>query len=680
MKTGLYPRLAAEGMKKNGRLYFPYLITCILMAAMFYIIHFLGFSGVMTGMAGGGTAATMLQTGVYVIAVFSTVFLFYTESTLIKGRKKEFGLYSILGMNKSNIGKILLWETLITWAVTSVCGLAAGIGLSKIAELGFTKMIEVPTRYSFSVCGSSVVCTAGVFAVIFLLIYLNSMRQIRFASPTALIKSDKAGEKPPRANWAVGITGLLFLGFGYYLALKIEQPISALMWFFIAVLLVILGTYLTLIAGSVILCRLLQKNEKYYYRADHFVSISNMMYRMRRNGAGLASICILMTMILVILSSTSALYTGSEECLDMRYPNEIGAFACKYGYDESLPMLGERLDSVLKSAAEQSGAEITNNCTYSEYSISGYYENGRLEINLNSLTDMAFIDYDKVAQIMFIDVDDYNRVFGHDVSVGEGQAFVGTAKNITIGDLITVGDVDFEVTGRFDDAVTEIDPMAGGAASPTVYMLVDDVDSVALNYVEYKDYNGEPMLAWFWNCRFDTGLDTDGQIALADQLDRLLGSELEGHGFSNFYCESHEAERGDFIGTFGGLFFLGILLSIIFLVSCVMIIYYKQISEGFEDQARFGIMKKVGMTDEDIRKSINSQMLTIFMIPIIFAGIHLLVVLPIVNKLLMLFSLFNFPRLLLCAGVCLLMCGVFYGIIYKLTSNAYCKIVCVFVN
>ena len=675
MKSGLYPKLAVSGMRKNGRLYVPYMISCILMVAMFYILHFLGFSGVMKGMPGGSTATDMLGMGSYIMAFFSTIFLFYTQSTLIKGRKKEFGLYNILGMNKRNIGKVIFWESAITGTVSIALGLLSGIGLSKLAELGFTKLIAVPTRYEFSISGSSVVTTLILFTVIFFFIYLNTVRQIRFANPTQLISAGKAGEKPPKANWVIGILGLIILGSGYALALKIKQPISALMWFFVAVILIIIGTYLVLIAGSVIMCKLLQKNKKYYYKTNHFVSVSSMAYRMKRNGASLASICILLTMILVMLSSTTALYTGSEQCLNARYPNEIGAFACKYGYDENLPSLGERLDEILKTTAEENGATVMNNCTYYVYSISGYFENDRLEVNLNSLTDMAFIDYDKVAQIQFLDVDDYNRVFGHNVKVNPGEAIVGTAKNISIGNEVDIGGVSFKVADRFDDKVKEIDSLAAGAASPTIYMIVDDVEAVARNYIQYKDYNGEPMLAWFWYCRFDTGLNEDGQIALAETLSQKIKEELTGKGFSNYYCESHEAERGDFVSTFGGLFFLGILLSIIFLVSCVVIIYYKQISEGFEDQARFGIMQKVGMNSDEIKKSVNSQMLTVFMIPVIFACIHLAVVLPIVDKLLMLFGLFNMPLLLACAGVCVLACGIFYAVTYKLTSNAYCKIV-----
>ncbi len=675
MRIGFYPKLAADSMRKNGKLYGPYFLTCILMVAVYYIMHFLGYSGVMNGMAGAGTATNMMQMGTYIMTIFALFFLFYTQSTLIKGRKKEFGLYSILGMSKVNLAYVLFCETLITWVIALAGGLVSGIGLSKLAELGFTRMIAVPTRYSFEVSMSSVMMAVITFSIIFILIFLNSLRQIQFATPIELVRADKAGEKPPKANYVLGIIGLLFLGSGYFLALRIKQPMAALLWFFVAVILVIIGTYILMVAGSVMLCSLLKKNKNYYYQTKHFVSVSSMAYRMKRNGAGLASICVLLTAVLVMLSSTSALFTGSEQCLNTRYPNEIGAFACKYGYDKGLKDLGVKLDEDLKHVAIEHGAEIKNNQTFYEYSISGYFEHSKLDVNLNSKSNLAFIDYDKVAQILFIDVEDYNRVFGHKENVEPGQALVGTAKPIEIDNEITIGEMTFDVIGRIDQQIEEIDPSAKISASPGVFVIVNDVQEVATHFTQYKDFNGEPMLAWFWHCRFDTGLDVDGQIALATALDQKMKEELTNLHFDNSYCESHEAERDDFVSTFGGLFFLGILLSIIFLVSCVIIIYYKQVSEAFEDKARFEIMQKVGMTKEEIKASINSQMFTVFLIPIAFACLHLAVVLPLIHKLLMLFGLYNIPLLCITAAVCACICGIFYGVVYKMTSKAYYQIV-----
>ncbi len=675
MRSGLYPKIAAEGVKKNGKLYIPYFVTCIMMVAVFYIMHFLGYSGVLDNIAGGATATQMLQMGSGIMAIFGTIFMFYTQSTLIKGRKKEFGLYSILGMNRRNIGKIIFYETVITWTISILGGLVGGIGLSKLAELGFTRMIGAKIDYSFNISWNSAGTAILLYTGIFFLIYLNALRQIRFSSAVELVKADRAGEKPPKSNWAVGLLGILFLGAGYYLALKIEQPISALMWFFVAVILVILGTYLVLIAGSVILCRLLQKNTKYYYKAEHFVSVSSMAFRMKRNGAGLASICILLTMILVMLSSTSALFINSDKILSLRYPNEIGAFACKYGYDTALDDLGDRLDDRIFEVAEKDGGTLTDNKTYSVYSISGYFENNKLDVILDFSTPMSFIDYDNVAQVQFMDVDVYNRVFDHNEVVAPGDAIVGCVSDVDIGDTLTVGDLKFNVKGRIDDRLEEIDPAVEIEVSPTIYVIVNDVNEVASCFTDYLDFNGIPMLAWFWYCRFDTGLTSSEQIKLSDDINQVLYEELEPLEFDNYYCDSHAAERGSFLSTFGGLFFLGILLSLIFLVCCVLIIYYKQISEGFEDRSRFEIMQKVGMTKKDIKKSINSQMLTVFMVPIILACVHLAVVLPIVHKLLILFGLNDIPSLIMSACICVLAFGSFYALIYKFTSNEYYRIV-----
>lgn len=675
MKNGLYAKLAFGSIRRNGTLYLPYFATCILMVSVFYIMHFLGYSDIMKGMPGGSTAIEMMRMGTWIMTFFSVIFLFYTQSTLIRNRKKEFGLYSILGMNKWNLGRILFFDTLMTWMVSIAAGLGAGIGLSKLAQLGFSRMVHTAASYGFKIPGASVGWTMLIFSAIFLALYLNSVRQIRFSTAIELVRADQAGEKPPKSNWLAGILGLIILGAGYGIALKIQQPLAALLYFFAAVLLVMIGTYLLMIAGSVLFCRMLQKNKAYYYQTKHFVSVSSMVYRMKRNGAGLASICILLTAVLVMLSSTSALYFNADKCLTVRYPNEIGAFACRYGYDEGLSVLGERLDNELKNAAEEYGAEIADNKTYSEYSVSGYFKDGKLDITLNSKSNLAFIDYDKVVQVLFLDVEEYNRVFGYSETVAPGEALVGTTGKLATDSVITVGEVPFRVAGRIDDRVEEINAAAAGSVSPSIYMIVGDVQEVASHYIKYQDYDGEPMLAWFWHSNFNTGLDEGGQIALADTLQEKMRAELDQLHFNNFYCESHAGQRDDFVSTFGGLFFLGIMLSIVFLVSCVIIIYYKQVSEGFEDKSRFAIMQKVGMTETDIRKSINSQMLTVFFVPIGFACLHLIAVLPIIHKLLMLFGLFDTGALVQTAAVCVLLCMLLYIVIYRLTSRTYYRIV-----
>ena len=472
----------------------------------------------------------------------------------------------------------------------------------------------------------------------------------------------------------MGILGLAFLAAGYIIALKIEQPLSALAWFFIAVILVIIGTYLTLITGSVLLCRILQKNKNYYYKTSHFVSVSSMAYRMKRNGASLASICILLTMVLVMMSSTFALYVNREDTIRHHYPRQINASARRYGYDASYREIAEYLKSGITAETEGYGAELSNVIVYYDYDMVGYYQDGKLDLEINPMENFTTINYDNVAEAVFMDIDDYNTLTGDNASVAAGEALVGVSSSLDIGEALAVGDETFKVSGRIDDKMQYLNPDMVNVITAIV-IVVDDVDEVASRYADVTDFTGESMLSWNWRYEFDTNLDAEHQLELTGIINQFLKTELENMTHVSKYVASQEEQRSDFIMTFGGLFFLGILLSIIFLVSCVLIIYYKQISEGLEDQSRFDIMQKVGMTKENIKKSINSQMLTVFLIPIVVACMHLAAVLPIVHKLLMLFGHNNWPLLLISAGVCALVCGVFYAATYKITSNAYYKIV-----
>lgn len=323
MKTGFYPRLALDGIRKNKKLYIPYILTGMCMVMMYYVIMFLQFSKNIRSAVESVTVTTVLALGSWVIAIFSCIFLFYTNSFLMKRRKKEFGLYNILGMDKNNLGKIIFWETAVIWAITLVGGLGLGIAFSKLAELAMLSVLQLETNYSFTISSQGLGMSAIIFSVIYLLLLLNSIRQIRHSAAVSLIKSENTGEKPPKANWLFGIAGIVLLAVAYYIAVTIKEPIQAITLFFVAVIMVIVATYLIMISGSVLFCRILQRKKSYYYKPNHFVSVSSMTYRMRRNGAGLASICVLATMVLVMLSSTASLYFGAEDAIVSRYPRDI---------------------------------------------------------------------------------------------------------------------------------------------------------------------------------------------------------------------------------------------------------------------------------------------------------------------------------------------------------------------
>lgn len=323
MRTGFYPKLAWTGIYKNRQVYFPYLLTCIGMVMMYYIISYLSVSESLDTMYGGDVMGQILGLGCGVLAVFALIFLFYTNSFLIRRRKKEFGLYNILGMGKKNLVRIQVWESVIIAVIALCTGIICGIAVSKLAELVVVNVIHADISFAFSIPAAAVASTLKVFAIIFLLIFISSILQIHVANPIELLRSENAGEKRPKANWLLAVLGIVLLGVAYYVAVTIKDPVDALLWFFVAVIMVIGATYMLFIAGSVVICYLLQKNKRYYYKTRHFVSVSSMMYRMKRNGAGLASICILSTMVLVMVSSTTCLYIGIEDSLDQRYVRDM---------------------------------------------------------------------------------------------------------------------------------------------------------------------------------------------------------------------------------------------------------------------------------------------------------------------------------------------------------------------
>ena len=348
----LYFRLAAGGIRRNSRLYVPYIMTCSLMVMMYYITDALSGDEMLRAMAGGYIMHELIVIGKVVMALFAAIFLFYTNSFLIKSRMREFGLYNILGMGKNGIARVMTWETLMVYVISMVFGLGAGILFSKLAELLAVKIVQGDAAYQFSVSGPAAAASLLVFAVIFLLIFLNVLRQVFFSKPVELLRSENSGEKPPKANWFAAVLGALMLGLAYFMSVTIEEPLSAILAFMAAVLLVIAATYLLFVAGSVVLCRVLQKNKGYYYKTNHFISVSQMSYRMRKNGAGLASICILSTMVLVTLSTTICLYTGEEQILRQRYPRDMVTMT--YGLpEEDIPAFRESVGALAEKHGER---------------------------------------------------------------------------------------------------------------------------------------------------------------------------------------------------------------------------------------------------------------------------------------------------------------------------------------
>lgn len=662
MKSGFYPRLAFDGIRKNKRMYLPYILTCVGMVMMYYIIAFLQRSEAVSQMHGANTAQLIIGLGEGVIAVFACIFLFYTNSFLIRRRKKEFGLYNILGMGKRNIGFILFWEAVIISGISLAAGLAAGIAFSKLAELVLVNIMQGNVTYTLSVSGEAVLKTAAVFSVIFTLLFLNTLRQIRFSSTISLIRSENMGEKPPRGNLAIGILGVVILAAAYAVAVSIEDPLSAMVLFFVAVIMVIVGTYMTMTAGSVLFCRLLQKRRNYYYKANHFVSVSSMAYRMKRNGAGLASICVLATMVLVMISSTAAMYFGSEESLNIRYPYDIGA---GFYFEDSASMSDESIAdirSMVDAVAKEHGITPQVLRDYRKAEFTGMLDGGRVIADMSRVGEIS----SDVFEFKIVPLKDYNAVTGAGETLSENQAMICTYRTEYTGDSIALGGKKFSIKKRLDDFFGSDAAME---VVPTVVIIVPELSS-ATEQIEEKVF---PR----WIYEFDTGAEADMQLELYDDLrETMADMEARGEGgYDMFYVESREDGRSDYYALFGGIFYLGILLSIVFVFATVLIIYYKQVSEGYEDQSRFEIMQKVGMTKREIRKSINSQLLTVFFLPLLGAGIHLAFAFPMVRALLLLFNLNNVTLFAAATAVSFLVFAIFYTAVYRITSNAYYSIV-----
>ena len=680
MKLAFYPKLAVDGIRKNKRLYFPYILTCVGMVMMYYVIHYLAAMPVLTSMSGGRTTAQMLGFGSWIVALFALLFLFYTNSFLMRRRKKEFGLYNILGMGKGNLGRMLLWETVILFAVSMVFGLLGGIAFSKLAELVLIRILNGNVSYDFTVNMEAISDTFMIFVPIFGLIFLKCLVELRHMSAITLLRSENVGEKPPRANYLLGIGGILILAGAYYIAVTIESPLMALSLFFVAVAMVIVATYLIFISGSVMLCRLLQKNKRYYYQKNHFVSVSSMAYRMKRNGAGLASICILSTMVLVMMLGCASLYFGAEDSLNTRYPNDISVGADYLPDDGKEGYSQEKVETFLEeihTVMDDFGVTPINEQRYLHTTVAGLLRDGTLTVDHEAVDSITLDVYDDVCNVIFVPLADYNRCMNANETLEENQVLLHCIRRSYDDPVIAMADgTVWQVKKQVADIMGSGD--AAMEVIPSVFIVVRDLKPVIHSL---SNELGEDYAKLYCRQRlsysFDTDLPAAEEIALCDTIGmRIRDMDISGAGgFHARYTECREEEREDFYGTFGGIFFLGILLSIVFLLATVLMIYYKQISEGYEDQSRFEIMKKVGMTTEDIRKSINSQMLTVFFLPLMTAVLHLAFAFPMVQKLLSLFNLRNVSLMLIVMAAAVLVFGLFYVIIYKVTSNAYVAIV-----
>jgi len=667
MKFGIYPRLALTGIRKNRQLYYPYLLTCVGMVFLYFIMASLAESPIVAEINGASTTQILLDLGKNVVAIFAAIFLFYTNSFLMRRRQREFGLYNVLGMSKGNIARILIWETLFTAAIGLMGGILSGVALYKLAELALVRIMQGDVTYTINIVWSVIPKTVLIFGAIFLLLFVFALLRVRLTNPIELLRSENAGEKPPRANWLLGLAGVAILGAGYYLAVTTENPMTVFYVFFLAVALVVVGTYLIFIAGSVALCRLLQKNKRYYYKPNHFISVSSMTYRMKRNGAGLASICLLATSVLVIMSAGISLIVGINDVFRQRYPTD---FSLEIG---SYSQLTEEQEQTLRNFASE-GLSVENENTRTYLYAMGILEDDSLQFSNIYEENRSLSGY---WDVYILDLAEYNRLSGSTATLSDGEVLIAFNNETSAMANLTV-----ESVGTFTvkETVPYLTVSPGSLVSiyNKVVIVAEDLD-IFLPLLDIAEAGDTQTVVYYtWQYSFDAAESLEKQDAIyrekqSDYTETVASIMGDVGYYSSF--DSFADSRNDYYGLFGGIFFLAVFFSVVFTLATVLIIYYKQISEGYEDAARFEIMQKVGMTRQDIRRSVNSQMLTVFLLPVGMAGLHLVFACFIVRQLLLMCGLDN---ILLFAGTtcdCFVVFAMVYGVVYRMTSNAYYRLV-----
>ena len=670
-------------MKSNRRFYLPYILTVIGTAAAFYIMAAIvsdpGSKELAAGTSNGPMYVSMFMTlGMFVLGLFSCIFLLYTNSFLMKRRQKELGLYSVLGMSKTNIAGIMVFEALYIALIGIGGGLAVGILLTKLVSLALFRLMRLPVPFGFSVQPIAIIIVVLFFAGLILLTLLANLAKVGRSRPVELLRGGNVGEKEPKANWFLTIVGVLFLGAGYAVAMLVDNPGMAVAVYFLAVFAVIIGTYCLFTSVSIAVLKALRRNKRYYYKAKHFISVSGMLYRMKRNAVGLANICILCTMVMVMVSGTLSLYLGSEEQVNVYCPADVVVETTYYASSTE--------DHVYN---EETGEEtIEYHTPYDAAAMDAWFEDYFAAHKLTPSSAKAVEYYtftavdseDHVSLVTAVTAETYAQLTGEAApELAPGEALAHVPSGYKFGDGLNFLDKDgntlsiqFVGEAQLSSAQVELNTAILSQSEDDDIVLVVP-DTAALLELVAGQENG----SYVWRGQYDFDASDE---ALAAMVDDYFAASSEGDGVDVGYYDvlridlRSEAEQ-EVYGLSGGFLFLGVFLGIVFLMATVLIIYYKQVSEGYEDNARFEIMRKVGLSEREARRAIRSQILTVFFMPILVAAIHIAFDFNLVVLLLRLFSLTNVKLTALCTlGTLLVFCAV-YAVVYALTARSYYKIV-----
>lgn len=666
MNKLFYPSLAVQNIRKNGRFYFPYLLSGTLSCAMFYDISFLSFNDGLKDFPGASTLQLMMVLGLIIIGIFSVIFMLYTNSFLMKKRNREIALYNILGMEKRHIGRVLTWENLFSYMICVLCGLTAGIIFSKLALMLLCKLTGFSTALTFSVSPVSLAVTVIFFLGIFILSLLANLKRIHLSSPITLLTASNAGEKEPKTKAVMAILGAIFMFAGYYIAITTENTLSALRITFLAVLLVIAGTYMLFTAGSIFVLKLLKKKKSFYYQAKNFTAVSGMLYRMKQNAVGLANICILSTMVLIMIAGTVCIYAGSEDSLKNMYATDI---TIHLDDNENKPAAEEKMLAVKDTLLEKYDSLSEKSFTvYSSLEFTAVFTDGQFSFD----TENADLQFTHLLSMVFTTAEDYEKVSGNKISLTGNEVAIYSQKD-TLPERFNLFGDEYVCAKKLDTC-----PRMGtniAMITTSSYIIVSDYDVLKRLYEGNKSVYQKNASNIVTQYQLDLNGSEKDKLSYYNELYNTLSGNNGKGGIGGFGASSRQYSRQEFYFFTGGFMFIGIFIGTLLLMITVLIIYYKQISEGYDDKRRFEIMQQVGMSKAEVRKSINTQVVSVFFLPLFVAACHVAGSFLLVTRLLKLFALTNIPLFAMCTLITFLVFSVIYVTVYAITSRSYYKIV-----
>ena len=670
----LYPRLAWQNIKGDRRFFAPYFLALLGNVAAFYIMTALAVDPGMSQLHGAMYVQSFCFMGMFIAAVFSAVFLLYVNGFLMKQRKKALGLYNILGMGKSHIAAVLFFETLFVGGAGIVCGLLTGLLFHKLVTLALYKLLRFAVPFGFAISWDAMARTAILFGVLIGLTLLSNLNKVRVSKPIELLYGGQVGEREPRTKWFMTLLGILTLGAGYYIALRTTNGMEAIAFYFVAVFLVIIGTYCLFTAVSIFVLKALRRNKRFYYKTSHFIGVSGMLYRMKQNAVGLANICILSTMVMVMVSGTLSLYLGTQDIVNRQAPSDLTVLV-RYDPDEAEPFDPAAMLRFQEGFIQDQGYSVSEDLIYSSFT----FTVGRLpDGSYTTENDLVTLGT-AITTIQVLTQDAYAAATGVSLGLEAGEVAFGGEEDVltihwgTLEGAGSFGRSDLTVAQHLEESLS-----ADAAVSDTSTLVVADTAALMELYENQKEAYGEDSSWMEWQASFSVDATDEELRAVQQAYNQYVRDDAVFAGTGKWWSCGWTLRcdvEADAYGLAGGFLFLGIFLGTIFLMATVLIIYYKQISEGYEDKARFEIMQKVGLSREEVRASIRSQVLMVFFLPIAVAAIHILFDFNMVEKLLTLFQVYNTTLTALCTLGTVLVFFLVYGAVYLLTARTYYKIV-----